>query len=82
MKANQKSINLYNSAAGAEYGKDVTFYDAKGHAVEVVEIVNAEELAKAGINFDVGVTNGEGSKNVGSADDMVRIQSDSTWIKL
>ena len=45
MKANQKSINLYNSAAGAEYGKDVTFNDDKGHAVEVVEIVNAEELA-------------------------------------
>lgn len=51
MKVNEKSINLYNSAAGDRYGKYVTFYDAKGHAVKVTDILNAAELKKAGINF-------------------------------
>ena len=31
----------------------VTFSDTKGHAVKVLEIINAEELHKAGIDFDL-----------------------------
>ena len=56
MKVDTKSINLYNSAVGPAYGKNATFSDAKGHAVEVLEIVNAEELAKAGIGIDLEQT--------------------------
>lgn len=56
-KADVKSMNLYNSAEGSQYGKYVTFYDAKGHAVKVTEIVNAEELKKAGIGFAVTAKN-------------------------
>ena len=52
MKVDTKSINLYNSAVGSAYGKNATFLDEKGHAVKVLEIVNADELAKAGIGID------------------------------
>lgn len=51
LKVDVKSINLYNSVVGQEYGKTVTFSDAKGHAV-IVKILNYEELKKAGIRVE------------------------------
>lgn len=52
-----KSMNLYNSAVGEQYGKDVTFYEGKtGFAVKVLDITNKEELEKAGISFNLDVT--------------------------
>ena len=59
LKTDVKSINLYNSAVGKDYGKYVTFYDTKGHAVEVLEIINEVELKNAGINFDLTATTEE-----------------------
>lgn len=56
LKTDVKSINLYNSALGIGYGRYVTFSDAKEQVVEVKEIINAEELRKAGINFECTAT--------------------------
>lgn len=57
MMADVKSMNLYNSAVGEQYGKDVTFYEGKtGFAVKVLEITNKEELEKAGISFNLDAT--------------------------
>ena len=59
LKTDVKSINLYNSAVGKDYGKYVTFYDIKGYDVEVLEIINEVELKNAGINFDLTATTEE-----------------------
>lgn len=54
LKASDASINLYNSTVGSCFGKDIVFYDRNNYfAVKVKEIVNAEELKKAGIGYEI-----------------------------
>lgn len=51
LKTTVKSMNLYNSAVG--YGQEVEIYDSRDRAVQITEVINEEELKKAGINYEV-----------------------------
>lgn len=62
-KSSVSSLNLYNSVEGEFYGKNVRFYDTKGKAIKVVDILNKGDLQKAGISYCIDNL-GDGSESV------------------